>query len=133
MGSITFLNLIGMKNKELTRRTFLRKTSFGAAGLALASNNFSRLFANIQQDSNKLALLGGNPVRPKGSVLGIKWPVIEKRDLEMYIKAFRDKNWSEYSNRKEEFGTQFNEEYAKFMGVNYCAVTNAGTQALEAA
>ncbi len=133
MGSITFLNLIGMKNKELTRRTFLRKTSFGAAGLTLASNNFSRLFANIQQDSNKLALLGGNPVRPKGSVLGIKWPVIEKRDLEMYIQAFRDKNWSEYSNRKEEFGTQFNEEYAKFMGVNYCAVTNAGTQALEAA
>lgn len=123
-----------MKNKDLTRRTFLKRTSIGAAGFALASSSdFSHLFASTHQDSNKLALLGGNPVRPKGSVLGVKWPIIEKRDLEMYIQAFKDKQWSEHSNKKDEFGVQFNEAYAKFMGVNYCAVTNAGTQALEAA
>lgn len=123
-----------MKNKDLTRRIFLKKTSVGAAGFALASSgSLSRIFAITNQNSNKLAILGGSPVRPKGSVPGVKWPIIEKRDLEMYIQAFKEKSWSEYSNNKNEFGAQFNEEYAKFMGVNYCAVTNAGTQALEAA
>lgn len=125
-----------MKNSDLSRRLFLKRTSVGAAGLALASSSdFSLLLARSKQDPGKLALLGGSPVRPKGSILGVKWPVIEKSDLDLYVyvEAFNDKAWSEYSNREEEFGIQFNEEFAKYMGVNYCAVTNAGTQALEAA
>ncbi len=122
-----------MKKNLLTRRTFVKKTSVGAAGFAITAGGISPLFTSINQNSDKLALLGGNPVRSKGSVLGIKWPVIEERDLEMYVDAFKNKMWSEHSNKKDENGVQFQEQYAEFMGVKHCHVTNAGTMALEAA
>lgn len=122
-----------MERKNLTRRTFVKKTSVGAAGFALAAGGISPLFASINKNSDKLALLGGNPVRSKGTVLGVKWPVIEATDLKMYVHAFENKSWSEHSNKEDELGEQFQEQYAKFMGVNYCQVTNAGTNALEAA
>ncbi len=122
-----------MEKKNLTRRSFVKKSSVGAAGFALAAGGVSPLLTSFHQNSDNLALLGGSPVRPKGLVLGVKWPVIEKSDLKMFVHAFEDKHWSEHSNKKEELGIQFQEAYAKFMGVNYCQVTNAGTNALEAA
>lgn len=122
-----------MERKNLTRRTFVKKTSVGAVGFVLAAGGISPLFASINQNSDKLALLGGNPVRPSGSTLGVKWPVIEATDLKMYVHAFENKSWSEHSNKEDEFGVQFQKQYAEFMGVKYCAVTNAGTNALEAA
>ncbi|MDD2380800.1 MAG: DegT/DnrJ/EryC1/StrS family aminotransferase [Mariniphaga sp.] len=122
-----------MEKKKLTRRTFVKKTSVGAAGFAIAASGISPFFAGMSQNSDKLALLGGNPVRPKGSVLGVKWPVIEDRDLKMYVDAFKNKSWSEHSFREDELGMTFQKQYAEFMGVKYCAVTNAGTNALEAA
>lgn len=122
-----------MEKRSLTRRTFMKKTSVSAAGIALTSGSISPLLAYINQNAEKLALLGGNPVRPANSTLGVKWPVIETADLEMYINAFKNKSWSEHSFRDDELGMQFQKEYAEFMGVKYCAVTNGGTNALEAA
>ncbi len=122
-----------MEKRSLTRRTFMKKTSVSAAGIALASGSISPLLVCINQNADKLALLGGNPVRPANSTLGVKWPVIDATDLEMYINAFKNKSWSEHSFRDDELGMKFQKEYAEFMGVKYCAVTNGGTNALEAA
>ena len=121
-----------MENKKLSRRTFVKRTSTGATGVFLTAGGIPSFFV-MNQNSDQLALLGGTPVRPKGTVLGVKWPVIDQADLELYIDAFKNKSWSEHNNKANELGVQFQKLYATYLGVNYCAVTNAGTNALEAA
>lgn len=85
------------------------------------------------QDAAKPAILGGSPVRPKGTHLGSKWPVYEDTDIEMYLDAYKSDRWSEYSNLEEERVFQFEKKFAELMGVNYCASTSSGTVALETA
>ena len=122
-----------MKNKPLTRRTFVRRTSIGAAGAALATNGFASIYSTILQDVDKPAILGGIPVRPAGSTLGVSWPVYDDTDVQMYLDAFKSKKWSEYSNSPKELSVRFEKEFAELMGAAYCATTNSGTDALDAA
>lgn len=122
-----------MKNKSLTRRTFVKETSIGAAGAALAANGFISVYSNVIQDAEKPAILGGIPVRPAGSNLGVSWPVYDDTDIQMYLDAFKSKKWSEYSNSSKELSVRFEKEFAKMMGVGYCAATNSGTDALDTA
>ena len=82
-----------MEKKELTRRTFVKRTSTGAVGIALTAGGISSLFA-INQNSDKLALLGGNPVRSKGSSLGVNWPVIEKVLSSQIASAIGNSVWA---------------------------------------
>jgi dTDP-4-amino-4,6-dideoxygalactose transaminase len=122
-----------MKNKSLTRRTFVKKTSIGAAGAALAANGFISIYSDVLQDAEKPAILGGIPVRPKGSDLGVSWPIYDDKDVQMYLDAYKSKKWSEYSNSEKELSVQFEKEFAKLMRVGYCAATNSGTDALDTA
>jgi perosamine synthetase len=122
-----------MKKNLLTRRTFVKKTSTGAVAVSLTAGGLSSMYACMNQGSDKLALLGGTPVRSKDSRLGVKWPIFDDTDVNMVVDAYKNKNWSEHSFNPEELGQQFQVEYAKLMGVNYCAITNAGTNAIEAA
>jgi dTDP-4-amino-4,6-dideoxygalactose transaminase len=122
-----------MKNKSLTRRTFVKKTSIGAAGAALATNGFFSIYSDVLQDAEKPAILGGIPVRPKGSDLGVSWPIYDDKDVQMYLDAYKSKRWSEYSNSAKELSVQFEKEFAELMGVGYCAATNSGTDALDTA
>jgi perosamine synthetase len=91
------------------------------------------LYSDIIQDADKPALLGGNPVRPKGSHLGAKWPIYDDTDIQMYLDAYKSNKWSEYSNIESERVFQIERKYAELMGVNYCATTTSGTAALETA
>jgi perosamine synthetase len=120
-----------MKNKKLSRRNFLRSSSIGAAGIAFAAKPLVRIFP--VQDIDKPAILGGTPVRPKGSSLEAQWPVYDESDIEMYLNAYKSNRWSEYSNSDDELSVRFEKEFADLMGANFCAVTNSGTDALEAA
>jgi len=52
-----------MKKCSLTRRLFIKKTSAGLAGAALAAAGTSSLYANVVKKTNTLALFGGAPVR----------------------------------------------------------------------
>ena len=122
-----------MKKKLLTRRNFVKQTSTGTAGVLLTATGVPSFYAFSNQGPEKPALLGGNPVRPKGSSLGVKWPIFDDSDIKMYVDAYKNKNWSEHNFADSELGVQFQNQYAKLMGVNYCAITNAGTNALEAA
>ena len=122
-----------MKDKSLTRRSFVKNTAIGAAGVALASGGRLSVYPDVIQDIDKPALLGGTPVRPAGSTLGGKWPVYDDTDIQMYLDAYKSNRWSEYSNSEKELCVKFEKEFAKLMGVNYCAITNSGTNALEAA
>jgi perosamine synthetase len=127
------LNETKMKKNLLTRRTFVKKTSIGAVGYSFAAAGVPTVYAFTNQDSDKLALLGGSPVRPKGSILGVKWPIFDDTDIQIVVDAYKNKMWSEHNFNPNELGQQFQVQYAKLMGVNYCAITNAGTNALEAA
>jgi perosamine synthetase len=122
-----------MKKLSLTRRTFVKKTSIGAAGVALTAGGMSSIFPDIMQDVNTPAILGGMPVRPKDANLGRSWPIYDDSDVQMYIDAYKSNRWSEYSNNDKERVVQFEKLYAGLMGVGYCAATNSGTDALEAA
>jgi dTDP-4-amino-4,6-dideoxygalactose transaminase len=122
-----------MKKTSLTRRTFVKETSIGAAGAAFATNGFISICSNVLQDAEKPAILGGIPVRPKGSDLGVSWPIYDDKDVQMYLDAYKSKKWSEYSNSEKELSVQFEKEFAKLMGVGYCAATNSGTDALDTA
>jgi len=122
-----------MKTNPLTRRTFVKKASAGAAGIALTSAGMASFYPEIIQDVEKPAILGGKPVRPEGSPLGVSWPIYEDRDIQMYLDAYKSKRWSEYRNSDDELSVRFEKEFAELMGVKYCAATNTGTNALEAA
>jgi perosamine synthetase len=122
-----------MKNKSLTRRTFVKRTSIGAAGAALATNGFASVYSYVFQDGDKPAILGGRPVRPSGSDLGVSWPMYDDTDVQMYLDAYKSKIWSEYSNSPKELSVRFEKEFATLMGAGYCATTNSGTDALDAA
>jgi dTDP-4-amino-4,6-dideoxygalactose transaminase len=122
-----------MKNKSLTRRTFVKKASIGTAGVAMATNGFASMYLNLFQDGEKPAILGGRPVRPDGSGLGVSWPIYDDTDIQMYLDAYKSNVWSEYRNSPKELSVNFEKEYAEFMGVAYCAVTNSGTDALDVA
>jgi perosamine synthetase len=122
-----------MKNKKLSRRNFLLNSSMGAAGIALTSGPLAQAFPVTFQDQDKPAILGGTPVRPKGSSLEAQWPVYDESDITMYLDAYKSNRWSEYSNAKDELSVRFEKEFAELMGADFCAVTNSGTDALEAA
>jgi perosamine synthetase len=122
-----------MKNKLLTRRTFVKTTSIGAAGAVLTTAGISSVYTSFIQDAGKPAILGGSPVRPKGSDLEVSWPIFDDTDVQMYVDAFKSKRWSEYSYSPKELSGRFERAFAEMMGVAHCAVTNSGTDALDSA
>lgn len=122
-----------MKNRFLSRRSFVKTTSIGVAGAALTTSGISSVYTSYIQDAGKPAILGGSPVRPKGKDLEVSWPIFEDSDVQMYLDAFKSKKWSEYSYSPKELSGRFERAYAEMMGVAYCAITNSGTDALDAA
>jgi perosamine synthetase len=122
-----------MKNRFLTRRSFVKTTSIGVAGAALTTSGISSVYTSYIQDAGKPAILGGSPVRPKGKDLEVSWPIFEDSDVQMYLDVFKSKKWSEYSYSPKELSGRFERAYAEMMGVAYCAITNSGTDALDAA
>ncbi|MCK7460987.1 MAG: DegT/DnrJ/EryC1/StrS family aminotransferase [Sphingobacterium sp.] len=105
----------------------------GVAGAALTTNGLISVYSGVMQDADKPAILGGNPVRPNGANLGVLWPIYEDSDVQMYLDAYKSKRWSEYSNSDRELSKRFEKEFAVLMGAGFCAVTNSGTSALDAA
>jgi hypothetical protein len=130
---IHFLIDKNMKNKLLSRRTFVKTTSLGVTGSALSIGGLSAIYLAELQDADKLAILGGTPVRRAGTNLEVSWPIFDDTDINMYLDAFKSKKWSEYNYSPQELSFRFKKEFAKMMGVGFCAPTNSGTDALDAA
>ncbi|RJP18560.1 MAG: aminotransferase class I/II-fold pyridoxal phosphate-dependent enzyme, partial [Candidatus Omnitrophota bacterium] len=101
------------------RRTFL-KTSAGLAGLSLMRSPV------IASDSTeKLAVLGGTPVRT-GSFPS--WPVVLDEEEQPWLDVLHKKSWSRYYGG--ETVSRFEQEYAKMLGVEGCLAVMNGTNAL---
>ena len=63
----------------LTRRSFIKKSSAGLAGAALAGAGASSLYGNVIKKTNKLALLGGTPLRAKK--FPSTWPIFDENEI----------------------------------------------------
>jgi perosamine synthetase len=111
----------------LTRRSFIKKTSVGLAGAALAGAGASSLYGNAIKKTNKLALLGGTPVRAKK--FPSTWPIFDENEEKALLKALRNRNWC---CLRGNFVYDFEKEFAETMGVRYCTLSNGGTTALSA-
>ena len=111
----------------LTRRSFIKKSSAGLAGAALAGVGTSSLYGNVIKKTNKLALLGGTPVRAKK--FPSTWPIFDENEEKALLKALRNRNWC---CLRGNFVYDFEKEFAETMGVRYCTLSNGGTTALSA-
>ncbi len=80
-----------MKKSVLTRRSFIKRTSAGLAGAALAGAGTSSLYGNVSKKANKLALLSGAPVRTKPFLS--TWPIFDKSEEKALLKALHSRNW----------------------------------------
>jgi len=101
--------------KSVSRRRFL-----GAVGAGLAL----RPAAAVPNTDEKLALLGGKPVR---SAPFPSWPVIGDNDEKAWMEVLRKGRWNRLNGQ---YARLFEEAWAKRMGAGYCLATANGTSAL---
>ena len=124
----------GIRNLEvlimgslLTRRSFMKKTSAGLTGAALVAVAPGSLRANAAGNANKLAVLGGTPVRTKS--FDQPWPIFDENEEKALLKALRSRNWC---CLKGSAVYDFEKQFAQAMGVSHCVLSNGGTTALSA-
>jgi dTDP-4-amino-4,6-dideoxygalactose transaminase len=114
-------------NYRLTRRHFLRTMSAGATGLGLAGGAVSPRVAASGSEGEKLALLGGKPVRTDPFP---SWPVVQENDEKGWMEVLHSKNWCRASD--DHYTARFEETWARTLGAKYCVATSCGTTALYA-
>ncbi len=119
-----------MDDHQTSRRRFLKYSSVGVAGLALSGGSTEALYAGLVKKAETPAMLGGSPVRTAPFP---EWPETDQKDVEIYLEAFRERDWSQFRHVESESMVQFEKKFANVIGTRYCASTNAGTTALTAA
>ena len=115
-----------MKKSLLTRRSFIKKTSSGLAGTAFAVG-VNSLYGNVVKKTNKLAILGGEPVRSKE--FSTTWPIFDENEEKALLKALRSRNWC---CLRGNVVYDFEKTFAEAMGTPYSVLSNGGTTALGA-
>jgi perosamine synthetase len=105
--------------KKQSRRKFIATSGSGAL-YTLGASSFP--FSFDSKVSDKLALLGGDPVRTSKFPI---WPVWDENDEKSIIPVLRSGIWS-----RNNVVTQAEEKFAKLMGSKYCLLTTHGTTAL---
>ncbi len=116
-----------MSGKNMSRRRFVKRASLAAAAGAAAGSGLFASAPGVFADNSKLALLGGTPVR---SGRFPSWPVIDENDEKQWMEVLHKKRWCRLNGN---YVKQFEEAWAKELGVNWCVATNGGTTALTAA
>ena len=114
-----------MKHYNLSRRQFIATSSAGAIGAMVTTGNVA--FAEVNNVTDKLALLGGSPVR---SDKWIQWPIWDKEAEDPVLSVLRSGKWyREYGTKV----TEFEKQYAELIGAKRALATASGTTALETA
>ncbi|MEX2564790.1 MAG: DegT/DnrJ/EryC1/StrS family aminotransferase, partial [Cyclobacteriaceae bacterium] len=115
-----------MKN-DFSRREFISKMS--ASSLLVATTSPLPALGNILNKQNdKLAILGGKPIRTKGRI-GPPWPYVDEKMVEGIVKTTRSGIWSRIQSPNGNVPT-FEKEFAREIGAAHCVGTGSGTQAL---
>lgn len=114
-----------MEELNISRRKFIATTSVGALGTIFTATAAS--CGNLNKTSDKLALLGGDPVRTKD---WMAWPIWDPKAEDPALSVLRSGKWY------REWGTQvakFETQYAELIGSKRALATASGTTALEVA
>lgn len=113
-----------MKTRDYTRRKFVGTVSAGTIG-AVAMGSIPSFGAT--KTSNKLAILGGEPIRKNKS--WPKWPYVDKNVLDKIEETTQSGIWCRIQAKDGTVPT-FEKEYARMLGVERCVAVGSGTQAL---
>ena len=97
---------------------FSRRKMIGASAIAGLGFGFAG------QESEKLAALGGTPVR-KGGFPG--WPEVRENDERGWMDVLRSKRWFRLDGDRVR---KFEAAWAEKLGAKYCLATTSGTTAL---
>lgn len=116
-----------MDQKSVNRRTFISAVTATSLG-AVVSGALPASAQIFKQEHGKLAILGGNPIRPKGKI-GPPWPHVDEKMVESIVKTTKSGIWSRIQSPNGNVPV-FEKEFAKVIGANYSVGTGSGTQAL---
>ena len=120
-----------MKRKDFSRRKFIATVSAGTAAAAVSGSipSFGSI-TTINNNSNKLAILGGTPVAP--AKVWPDWPYVDEKVVEEVVKTTRSGIWCRIQSPNGTVPT-FEKEFAKLVGTKTSVSAGSGTQALNTA
>ena len=120
-----------MKRKDFSRRKFIATVSAGTAAAAV-SGSIPALgsITTMNNNSNKLAILGGTPVAP--AKVWPDWPYVDEKVVEEVVKTTRSGIWCRIQSPNGTVPT-FEKEFAKLVGTKTSVSAGSGTQALNTA
>ncbi|MES2378862.1 MAG: DegT/DnrJ/EryC1/StrS family aminotransferase [Bacteroidota bacterium] len=113
---------------DLTRRSFVETVAKTSLAAAVAGALPSLAFAGTA-DPDKLAVLGGTPIRTKA---WISWPaaIVDEKMISSITETVKSGKWSRIQDAVHGKVATFEKEYAALLGAKYCVGTGSGTQAL---
>jgi dTDP-4-amino-4,6-dideoxygalactose transaminase len=111
-----------MNKNNLTRREFLATASSSTIAAVVSGAIPAR--ANISKKADKLAILGGKPIRAKPWP---SWPIWDKSAEEEILSVLRSGIWCRLGGNTV---SEFEKKYAELMGAKRCLATASGTTAL---
>ena len=114
-----------MKSIEINRRSFIGTVAAATAGVA--ATGFTPVFGSFRDTTDKLAILGGNPVR--SNKRWPAWPYVDDKVVAAIEKTVRSGAWCRIDGGANSVA-QFEKEWAAMTGAKHCVATGAGTQAL---
>ena len=120
-----------MKSKDFSRRKFIATVSAGTAAAAVSASipAFGSI-TTMNNNSNKLAILGGTPVAP--AKVWPVWPYVDEKVVEEVVKTTRSGIWCRIQSPNGTVPT-FEKEFAKLTGTKISVSAGSGTQALNTA
>lgn len=114
-----------MEKTDISRRKFIVRSSAGAFGAMIASGTTANVITGNGAD--KLALLGGAPIRSAG---WMDWPVWDPDANDPVLSVLKSGKWYREWGTKVE---KFEKMYADLIGTRRALATASGTTALETA
>src|SRR5687768_15537397 len=116
-----------MDPKNVNRRMFISTLTATSLG-AVFTGSIPASAEIVKQDHGKLAILGGQAIRPKGKI-GPAWPHVDEKMVESVVKTTKSGIWSRIQSPNGNVPV-FEKEFAKIIGAGYSVGTGSGTQAL---
>lgn len=115
-----------MKTDKFSRRQFI--TAVSASSIAVVASGSMPAIASARYD-DKLAALGGTPIRTKGWP---QWPamIVDDKMIQSVLTTTKSGAWSRINAPKTGTVATFEREYAALLGAKFCVGTGSGTQAL---
>src|ERR1019366_10001829 len=107
-----------MKNQDLTRRQFI--TAAAAGSVVAAASTSIPTFSAVVKKADKLAILGGEPVRKNKS--WPNWPYCDDKMVDAMVKTTRSGIWCRIQSATGAVPT-FETEFARLMGTKFCVAT----------